>query len=87
MKQITVDAEYRRVERDKRRVGRPRFFWLQLTMDRAYKSIRKRKGLTPPHHFDMNNPEHRNKITSTTLHREYPFHKKVKRNNKKKKKI
>ena len=86
MKQIAIDAEYRRVERDKRRVGRPRFFWLQLTMDRAHKSIRKRKGLAPPHNFDMNNSEHRNLIACTAMHREYPFHKKVKNKNKNKKK-
>ncbi|MCS5642106.1 MAG: reverse transcriptase family protein, partial [Dehalococcoidia bacterium] len=70
MKQIAIDAEYRRVERDKRRVGRPRFFWLQLTMDRAHKSIRKRKGFAPPHYFDINNPEHRNLIANAALGRE-----------------
>ena len=36
MKMIAIEAKYKRVERLKRRVGRPRFFWLQTTMARAH---------------------------------------------------
>ena len=55
---IAIDAEYKRVERTKRRVGRPRFYWLQNTMKRAYKLILKsRKGDKVD--FDMNNYQHR----------------------------
>ena len=44
MRKIAIDAEYKRVERVKKRVGRPRFYWLQVTMKRAYRFIRKKGG-------------------------------------------
>ena len=47
MRKIAIDAEFKRVERDKRRVGRPRFFWLQLTMERAHRSICKKMVCLP----------------------------------------
>ena len=51
MRKIAIDAELNRVERDKRRVGRPRFFWLQTTMHKAYKSHRKKtENVEPPFH-------------------------------------
>lgn len=46
VRNIAIDAAYRRVEIEKKRVGRPRFFWLQTTMSRADKPRRKQKGDT-----------------------------------------
>ena len=75
MKQIAIDAEFKRVEREKRRVGQPRFFCLQLAMERAHRSICKKAGLAA-NTFDMRTPTHRNKIASLAVGRVYPFHKK-----------
>ena len=44
MRKVDIDAEYKGVERAKKRVGRPRFYWLQETMKRAYRLIRKKSG-------------------------------------------
>ena len=44
MKMGAINAEYARVERQKRRVGRPRFYWLQKTMEKADHLARKRRG-------------------------------------------
>ena len=43
MRRVVIDAELK-IERNKRRVGRPRFFWLQNTMKRAHKLVRKTNG-------------------------------------------
>ena len=45
MRKIAVDAEFKRVEKLKRRVGRPRFYWLQTTMERAHKLLLKHRSM------------------------------------------
>ena len=44
MRNIAIDAEYKRVERARKRVGRPRVYWLQETMKRVYRLIRKERS-------------------------------------------
>ena len=65
---------------------RPRFYWLQLTMDRAFRSIQKKENKGEKTIFDIRAKEHRNKVAKKALKREYPFHKKGKRGKKKAKK-
>ena len=77
LKRIAIDASYKRVEREKRRVGRPRFFWLATTMKRAHKFIRKCKGLAKVV-FDMHNANMREEVAEAALNREHPFDKKHK---------
>ena len=84
MKKVAIDAEFKRVERNKRRVGRPRFFWLQLTMERAYRSYTKKENLTDSE-FVFKNAEQRALIAKLALERNYPFHKDKKMSKKKKK--
>ena len=45
MRNVAIDAEFKRMERSRRRVGRPCFHWLQNTVGRAFKLMRKRQGL------------------------------------------
>jgi hypothetical protein len=86
-RRIAIDAEFRRVERYKRRVGRPRFYWLQNTMHRAHKLILKSRGHNKVE-FDINNREHRTLVAECAQNREHPFDKnrKSKRCRKKRKK-
>ena len=78
---IAIDAEYKRVEREKKRVGRPRFFWLRTTMSRSDKLRRKQKGDTKQE-FDIRIKEHREYVAEAAISREYPFHHKTKRRRK-----
>ena len=75
---IAIDAEYKRVERLKRRVGTPRFFWLQATMARAHK-LRCRFAKETRVDFDIRNKQQREYVANAALSREYPFAKKTKR--------
>ena len=86
MHKVAIDANFARVERSKRRVGRPRFYWLQLTMDRAFRSIQKKENKGENIIFDIHSKEHRNKVAKMAQKREYPFHKKGKKRKKKAKK-
>ena len=42
-RKAAIDAEFKRVERSKRRVGRPRFYKLNNTMTRAHKLLLKQR--------------------------------------------
>ena len=75
MKMIAIDAGYKRVERLKRRVGRPRVFWLQATMARAHKLRRSFAKETR-----AGNKQQREYVANTALSREYPSDKKTKTN-------
>ena len=75
---IAIDAQYKRVERAKRRVGRPRFFWLQTTMSRATK-LRRKFQRDVPVEFDIRIKAHQEYVASAALQREYPFHQKTKK--------
>ena len=78
MRKISIDAEFKRVERPKRRVGRPRFFWLATTMERAHKLILKKRGSeTRP--FDMHERSMRETVAEAAKSRDYPFDKKMKK--------
>jgi hypothetical protein len=77
MRKVAIDAEFKRVERYKRRVGRPRFYWLQNTMARAHKLWRKNVNL-PKVRFDINNANLRKEIAEAANNREHPFNKKSK---------
>jgi hypothetical protein len=78
MRRVAIDAEFKRVERTRRRVGRPRFYWLQNTMSRAYKLMRKRQGLER-REFDIRNGFQRAQVANAALGREHPFDKKRKK--------
>jgi hypothetical protein len=78
MRRVAIDAEFKRVERSKRRVGRPRFYWLQNTMSRAYKLMRKRQGLERKE-FDIRNGFQRTEVAKAAPGREHPFDKKGKK--------
>jgi hypothetical protein len=76
-RRIAIDAEFKRVERTKRMVGRPRFYWLQNTMKRAHKLILKsRKGAKVD--FDMCNYQQRKLVAECANSREPPFDKRRK---------
>ena len=74
MRRVAIDTEFKRVERSKRRVGRPRFYWLQNTMSRAYKLMRKRQGLQKKD-FDIHNVIQRAEVAKAAQGREHPFDK------------
>ena len=82
MRKVAIDAEFIRVERYKRRVGRPRFYWLQNTMARAHKLWRKSVSL-PKVRFNINNATLRREIAEATNNRAHPFDKKCKAKRKK----
>ena len=84
MKKIAVDAEIKRVERVKRRVGRPRFYWLQVTKEAADRAMRKRRNL-PKAQFDIYDKAKRLEIAMAAEQKEFPFNKKAKTRNWKKK--
>jgi hypothetical protein len=71
---IAIDAEYKRVERLKSRVGRPRIFWLQTTMARAHK-LRRSFAKEMQVDFNIPNKQQREYVANAALSREYPFDK------------
>jgi hypothetical protein len=79
MRKIAIDAEYKRVERAKKRVGRPRFYWLQETMKRAYRLIRKKCG-TRKKRFNIHSEKKRERVADAANERAFPFDKRNKRN-------
>merc|ERR1711953_692022 len=72
---VTVNAYLSRFSYDHRRVGRPRFSWINTTMEKAHRLIYKRAGETPPD-FDIGNQSHRQKIHEKANAREFTFNKK-----------
>ena len=79
MRKIAIDAEYKRVERAKKRVGRPRFYWLQETMKRAYRLIRKKSGKRKKR-FNIHSEKKRERVAKAANERAFPFDKRNKRN-------
>ena len=77
MRKVAIDAEFKRVEREKRRVGRPRFYWLCNTMSRAHRLWCKNKGAEKVD-FDIKNADQRREIAEAAQNREHPFDKKHK---------
>ena len=84
MRKIAIDAEYKRVERAKKRVGRPRFYWLQETMKRAYRLIRKKSGKRKKK-FNIHSEKKRERVAKAANERAFPFDKRNKRNKLKRK--
>ena len=77
MRKVAIDAEFKRVERYKRRVGRTRFYWLQNTMARAHKLWRKSVSLSKVR-FNINNATLRREIAETANNRAHLFDKQYK---------
>ena len=75
MKRVTVNADLSKFWRGKRRVGRPRFSWLETTMEKAYLWRRKKKHLTKKS-FSIRNAQHRKEILRAATSRAFPFNKK-----------
>ena len=75
MKRVTVNADLSKFWRGKRRVGRPRFSWLETTMEKAYLWRRKKKNLTKKS-FSMRNKQHRKEVARAAASRAFPFDKK-----------
>jgi hypothetical protein len=78
-RKVAIDAEFKRVERSKRRVGRPRFYWLNNTMTRAHKLLLKQRRW-PKEEFDIKNAAQRKRVAEAAVNREHPFDKKRKQN-------
>merc|ERR1712110_889653 len=64
--------------------GRPRFYWLNNTMSRAYKFVLKNKGKAAEP-FNIKLKSQREMIAQAALDREHPFDKKHKRRGRTKK--
>merc|ERR1712110_1225889 len=77
MRKVALNAELLRVERAKRRVGRPRFYWLSNTMERAHKLWRKANN-RPKVAFNILDWTQRRDIETAALGRCYPFKEKQK---------
>lgn len=73
------------MEKEYKRVGRPRFYWLNTIMGKAFKLIRKKEGKVKKE-FKIKKKKHRERIEKAALNREYPFDKKKNRNKMKRKK-
>ena len=89
-RQITIDESLNRVQKTYKRVGRPRFDWLQETMGRAYKLLIKRANKQRTRQqstvLNIHKKKHRERIEKAAYAREFPFDKKKNRNRLKKKK-
>ena len=79
-RRVATDAEFKQVERSKRRVRRPKCLGLQNVMTRAFKFVRRVHGM-PKCEFDMHNWLHRETVARAALGKGYPFDKKRKRPN------
>ena len=79
MRKIAIDAEYKRVERAEKRVGRPRFYWQQETMKRSYRLIRKKSGKRKKK-FNIHSEKKRERVAKAANERAFPFGKHNKRN-------
>ena len=79
-RRTTIDEELTRVEKDHKRVGRPRFYWLQETMGKAYRLLKKRQNKVKGRSkhsttFDIRNRRRRKTIEKTASARQFPFDK------------
>ena len=77
IRKVSIGVESKRVERYKRRIRRPRFYWLLNTMARAHKLWRESVSL-PKVRFDINNATLRREIAEAANNRAHQFNKKCK---------
>merc|ERR1711953_732179 len=71
---VTVNADLTRFSCDHKRVGRPRFSWINTTMEKAHRLIYKNAGADAPD-FDINDVDQRQHIQLKACAREFPFNK------------
>lgn len=83
MKRVTINLDLSRFRREKRRVGRPRFTWLETTMEKAFKWRRKKNKLRKLK-FSLHNARHRTEVKKAAIKRNFPFDKKKNRHYKRK---
>merc|ERR1711953_1070355 len=55
---VTVDADFAKFEYGHKRVGRPRYSWMNMTMEKAHRLWYKKANKKPPK-FDIRKKEHR----------------------------
>ena len=70
MKRITMNMDLSRFRREHRRVGRPRFKWLETAMTKASNVGRKKCGL-PRRQFSIYNEAQREEIKKAALGRQF----------------
>ena len=75
----------RRMEKNYKRVGRPRFHWLFQTMAYAFR-IYQKKNKKSKKEFDMDKKSNRKCLQRAAMERKFPFNKKLGRNAIKKRK-
>ena len=71
---ITLSVDLKIVEKSYKRVGRPRFYWINETMKHAYELKRAHKK-REHRVFNINNDKQRGTLNKSALKREYPFNK------------